>query len=379
MRKKFLGAVPVAMAALALVASIGTPATAAGTRRATLIRGGGSDTTYAMMQKLDNLYNGSPGCVVLDTNPATQDLNGKCYPNVAGTDQKENYFHDVATENYPLGSSNGVLQLCNQGHAGVGPLNYARSSRGPRDTDCAGVRFVGYARDGISWWTSDTNTDAPANLTQNQLKLIFTGNGNTSNCATNWNQVGGSSGPIVVYTAQPGSGTRSTFDGFLGTSSDACIPAQFKDGNAGNGEHVIFENNADGIANTDLSSAIFPYSFGRFVQNGGQGGSLGKIDGIAASNSTIGNGTFPYGRFLYNVYRATTATLPAGPATKSYVSELNGWLCKGKGAHSIDPITNKNFRLDIEDVIKGEGFVPIPLGAIGGGVAGQSYCRVTTL
>src|SRR6185369_9340648 len=90
MRKKFLGAVPVALAAFALVASIGTPAMAAATR-STSIRGGGSDTTYAMMQKLDDLYNGSPGCVVLDTVPANQDLNGKCYPDVAGTNHKENY------------------------------------------------------------------------------------------------------------------------------------------------------------------------------------------------------------------------------------------------------------------------------------------------
>ncbi len=377
MRKLFLGAVPVCMAAFALVASIGAPAGAATIRRATLIRGGGSDTTYAMMQKLDDLYNGSPGCTVLSPDPSNQDLNGKCYPQ-ASDNKKENSFHDIAAENYPLGSSNGVLQLCNQGQNGVGPLNYARSSRGPRDTDCAGVRFVGYARDGISWWTSDTNTAAPANLTQNQLKLIFTGNGNTANCATNWNQVGGTSGPITVYTAQPGSGTRATFDGFVGGLSDACIPSQFKDGGAD--DHVIPENDAQPIINNgDAATAIFPYSFGRFVQNGGQGGSLGKVDGIAASGSTIGNGTFPYGRFLYNVYRATTSTLVANPATKGYVGELNGWLCKGKGSHSLDPLTGNNFRIDIENVIKKEGFVPIPLGAIGGGVAGQSYCRVTTL
>ncbi|MDP9242105.1 MAG: substrate-binding domain-containing protein [Actinomycetota bacterium] len=375
MRRKFLGALPVALAAFALVASIGSPAGAATARRAVPIRGVGSDTTYGMMQKLDDLYNGSPGCNVLGT---PQVFNGRCYADLPTTTHKENYFHDVASEAYPLGSSNGVTQLCSQGQSGVLPADYARSSRGPRDTDCAGLRFVGYSRDGISWWTSASNTDAPANLTQAQLKLIFTGNGNTSNCATNWSDVGGTSGPITVYTPQLGSGTRSTFDGFVGGDSSACIPAAFKDG--GGDDHVIFENNAGPIiANGDASSAIFPYSFGRFVQSGGEGGTLGKVDGVAVNNTTIANGSFPYGRFLYNVYRATTSTLKASAATKSYLGEVNGWLCKPKGSHSINPVTGHNYRIDIENTIKAEGFVPLPVGAIGGGVAGTSHCRVTTL
>jgi len=379
MRKRLLGASPVALA-IALVVALSSPASAA-TPQSKLIVGAGSDTTYVMMQKLDDLYNGSVGCVVIGT---PQVFNGKCaYPDTPDTVLTENYEHDRAVELYPLGSSNGILQLSNVGTTGYTTINFARSSRGPRNTDLAGLQFIAYARDGISWWSANANTHAPANLSQADINGIW------NTCTdTTWGDVNGQGGadttPILVYAAQVGSGTRTTFDGFLGTGANStnCIPASQKDGNATNGERVIFENNAQPIFDqNEQSSAIFYYSFGRFQQNSIDNGrsSLGKVDGVAPTTTTIENGTFPYGRFLYNVIRNSTAKQKANAATRAYLGAKTGWLCKNSTLHSKDPATGNNYRTDIEDVISGEGFVPLTFGTIGGGVTGSSFCRVTPI
>lgn len=296
----------------------------------------------------------------------------------------ENYAHDQPTEAYFLGSSNGIKQLCNQGQLNVSHIDFARSSRGPKSTDCVGLRFVAYARDGISWEAfnivgsgvaTQNNTTAPCVsgicLTQNQLKGIFV------NCTiTNWNQVGSTTNlPISIYTPQAGSGTRSTFDGFLGGSSDSCIPS------AQRSTHIIDENSNVGIPPSDQAGAIFPFSFGVWSNqvNGSGGAVLGAIDGVAVNSTTIGDGTFPYGRYLYNVYCSSSCPTAAvsSAATVKYVGET-GWICKLGSDHSINPITHRNYHTDLYFVYTTNGFVPVPGGAIGGGVSGADYCRLFT-
>ncbi len=360
-----------------LAAMIAQPASAVDTNnRADMIRGSGSDTTYGVMTELDQAYNASAGCFteVLPGNAAV--LSNSCVSDsrtVAIT--TENLDHDVATSMFPVGSSNGISQLCQRGLANVTLIDYARSSRAPRTTDCAGLRFVAFARDAIPWASFRTLPSAPSsavlNLTQQQVKDIF-----VTCTITNWNQIGGANAPIIVYAAQAGSGTRSAFDGFVGGSSDSCIPAAFKDGNAANGERVIFENTATPIPTADRPNAIFYYSFGRFQVTGGEGSSLGSVDGVAPSAATIADGSFPYNRLLYNVYRNAFTSKNVSEATKDYIGE-NGWICKPNGQHSVNPSSTKNFGVEIEDILKAYGLVPLPEGPIGGGVSGTSKCRVT--
>ena len=79
--------------------------------------------------------------------------------------------------------------------------------------------------------------------------------------------MGGPNRPIVIYTSQPGSGTRSQWDTFMGGSSDKCLPLANKPGGGGP-QHVIFENApAPIIANGDVAGAMFHYSQGRFTEN----------------------------------------------------------------------------------------------------------------
>jgi ABC-type phosphate transport system substrate-binding protein len=356
----------VLVASVTMIAMFAAPAGAAKAKRAPaqIVIGSGSDTTYFAMDSIDRLYNGSVGCTTIHT---PQPLNFKCYNPTVTT---ENQYHDVVLQENPLGSSVGIAQLCSQGLKNVANINFARSSRALRTGDCPGLRQVSFARDGISWWYtpgSEGSTVPNHSLTSAQLKDIFV------NCTiTQWGQVNGNAAdhtPIHVWTAQAGSGTRATWDGFVGGSSDACVSGP---------DHIIFENDAQPIIDAgDLNDAIYPYSFGRFQQNGGQGGALGKVDAIAPTTATIGNGTFPFGRFLYNVYRVGgTASLRANAATTAFLDPKTGWICKRSGLHTTNPFSGNNYRDDIETAISDNGFVPIPSGPIGGGVTGNSYCRV---
>ena len=323
--------------------------------------------------------------------------------NFSSITYSENYGHDILSEAYFLGSSAGILQMCDQGQAGVAHIDFARSSRAPvlppnSSPDCAGLDFVAYARDAITWeafnisgsgvsqmQVSPGNVSGGCNgtssgpaicLTQAQLQGIFV------NCSiTDWDQVDGNpnvSVPISIYTDQPASGTRKTFDKFLGGSSSSCIPA------AQQATHIIPENSNSGIPVSDEAGAIYPFSFGVWTLNvHGQGNAvLGAIDGVVANATTISNLTFPYGRFLYNVYCKGGVSGGCTPdsntarhdAAVNYVGPT-GWICKGAAQHAKNAFSNHFYRQDIQSAISANGFVPEALGVIGGGVGGSDYCR----
>jgi hypothetical protein len=391
----------VATVLLTLTNAVGAGSGGGGPIAASVL-GSGSDTTMFMMAALDNLYLFSPGCAQIPTpSGPTPWLDFSCQsPDPSGTITTENYSHDQVHEAYFLGSSNGINQLCQQGTAGVANIDFARSSRGPKANhgDCAGLNFVAYATDGISVEAFDdgttasgmhgminqsgkclrsgTPTTAQFCLTQSQLQAIF-----VSCTITNWSQVGGQNVPIVVYTAQSGSGTRSTFDGFLGGSSSNCAT------NA----HIIPENSNAAIALADKPGVIFPFSFGNWTANvkphlsttANKGSKLAMIDKIAPTAGTIGAQTFPFWRYLYNVYCRQSAAGNGGcsnvtggssSAAISYVGE-NGWICKDSTDHATSPWTGNNYRTDIEAAIKAAGFVALPDGPIGNGFVGNNHCR----
>lgn len=391
-----------ALMALSAVSGAGATTGVGGGPVAESVLGSGSDTTQFMMGALDNLYQFSPGCAQIPTG-ATPPNGGAAWfdfscqaPDPAGTVTTENYQHDQVAQAYFLGSSNGIKQLCTQGQTNVAHIDYARSSRAPKTTDCSGLHFVAYARDAISWEAYNVTGSGIATmnntsgvcagtggttkkfcLTQQQLKYIFLGgdpadSGNPGGCPLNWSEFGGASVAIDPYTPQPGSGTRSTWDGFLGGSSDACINAR---GTTYATSHIVPENsNTAVVANADQAGAIFPFSYGVWSTQvkGKNGAVLGLVDKIAPTATTIGNLTFPYGRFLFNVFNAATAS----DGTSRYVGE-EGWLCKTAANHGTNPQTGNNYSTDIQAAIKASGFVPMPSGTIGGGDNNQDYCRLT--
>jgi ABC-type phosphate transport system substrate-binding protein len=376
-----------AAGALAGVSAIPAFATGGGGPVAQSVVGSGSDTTQLMMNGIDRLYQFSPGCDQLAPTGTTQWLDFSCLsPDPTGTITTENYEHDRVSQAYFLGSSVGINQLCGQGQAGVAHIDYARSSRAPKTPDsCTGMHFVAYARDAISWEAFNTAVGGVHNM-NNQTGTCAGSGGTTQFCLsqtqlqgifitcsiTNWSQVGGQNVAIQIYTPQAGSGTRSTWDKFLGGDSSHCIPANEL------ATHVVPENSNTAI--TRKAGAIFPFSYGIWsTQVKGKGGAiLGAVDNVPVTVSTIQDGSFPYGRFLYNVYCSSSCSAGASStAAVNYVGE-EGWICKADANHAADPTTGVNYATEIRSAISSTGFVTIPSGVIGGGDPNSDYCRLFT-
>ena len=328
-----------------------------------LIYASGSDTTYTMMTQLATLYDQSNGCLVI-ASPQPKDLS--CVGAPITTDD-ENYYHDVVSNAYPIGSGGGIGDLCSHGLSNVFNADFARSSRVSISSDCTGLHFVAYARDGIAWECFPGDAGAGClgktgtalkpkvhSLTIAQLKNIYV------NCTvTQWSQIKGTKGVgIDMYVPQANSGTGVTWAAALGVSLTAgqaltqCIPSGHAGSPGAPGSWVSFENtNAYIHNNGDEINAIFPFSIGVYnttygpnaIYNKGDASDesqLEQINGVVPSIANVANQTFPITRLLFNVYcfgdpskSNLCGTDPAAPAwVTDFVGE-NGWICEGEGDH----------------------------------------------
>ncbi|MGO9198815.1 MAG: hypothetical protein ACLQK4_17020 [Acidimicrobiales bacterium] len=443
-RRGLLTSGAVAGAVLASMAFTGTAGATTTPAANNTIVGSGSSTTYYMLQQLDTLFNDSQGCQIFAPNSVDQTLNFACEsttdgpptdnpttyapPEELAADAGENPYNDVAVEEPYIGSSNGVNQLKYQGSNNPSngflpsPINFARSSRALKSSDPAGLNFVAYARDGVDWITfqkvanseikaipsSCLRHDGTANyddIEQSYLEDIWnSGSSNISNwaelCAdideypakpteAQYKSFKAYDAPICVYTAQDGSGTLATWDGYLGITTESTIgsltpntsaaawatseglSSTFVNSGCTNGtsssaygsSHQIFENEteqlvAQGASQTasgqeqysDTVDSIFFYSFGRYTLQCKPNHAICEPTGFTVNLGEIGNqyptktdiigtlcGTgcftgneWAVPRYLYNVYGNgdTSANIvPATPATVNYVSEA-GFLCK---------------------------------------------------
>jgi ABC-type phosphate transport system substrate-binding protein len=419
--------------AVVIAGAFSLPAGAALTNPAnSTIIGSGSSTTYSMMQQLDTLFSSSPGCqqfVAFPVAPNGQPLDYSCSgPQTMTTPGAENPYNDLAAEEAALGSSNGIQQLecqgahgasCSSGGAVVNVANnqdFARSSRALKSSDLQGLNFTAYAEDGVTWfhYTAFSGTATPSsavtNLTQAQLVAIYNGTD------TNWNQVGGADAPIVVFSAQEGSGTQSTWKTFLGfdpSASTNAVNCYTPSGGSNTcvGPAVIFENEDLQIAvkafagsqagfvsknNPDWgghgaspaqikSDAIFFFSNGKYNVSckvktncggsplgAGTTNAIGAVNGVDPTEVNVLDGQFPVDRFLYNIYsNGSNSNIPAATAaTLNYVSEY-GFMCnpnKGLSTTVLDPNTGKGYLGEIQSTILAAGFYPLSAGASSGTV-----------
>jgi hypothetical protein len=369
------------------------PAGAVGETPSTVV-GVGSDAMYRMGLALANLYDGSPGCNVIQS-PQTNFLY-QCQADTPDTITTENYTHDEVYSSYPLGGGSGVKQLTNQGTAGYRHADYALQTSAPSATTATGLNYVAYARDALTWEAWPGLKGPPAKLKNTTGTCLVAGKGTFCltiaqlqaifiNCTiTNWDQLPGitTSHVIEIWTATLGSGTRTQWDAFLGGDSSTCIPAGEK------ATHQPPETDnpavlASGLGKWSLSLASYGGWNGK-VKPYPDHSELGAVDGVFASPTTLINGSFPFGRYVFNVYcvgalgdgSCANGAGPSSAATVRYVNETTGWICKPATSHAIEPYSKLNYRTLIANTITAQGFVPLPLGSTGGGAVGSSFCRL---
>ena len=111
----------------------------------------------------------------------------------------------------PTGSGAGITGATDK------TLDIGLSSRALKDDEKADVEGTTIALDGIAIIVN--NASKVENLTVDQLKQMFTGE------ITNWSEVGGDDGEIVLIGREAGSGTRDGFESIVDVK-DSCKYAQ---------------------------------------------------------------------------------------------------------------------------------------------------------
>ena len=352
------------------------------------IVGAGSDTTFNFMQRSDVLYNQAQGCETNNTfSTAVGNTYGKCLTAAGKNDTTlttGNYDHDYVVERFPTGSGAGRSEVL------AGLADFARSSSISANND---LSYWGYAKDAIAVVTFGTRS--VGNLTKAQIQGIF-------NCSiTDWGTITGNPADvgqtIVPFTMNAASGTKATFQSYLGSA----------DVNAGACKRKLisgidpFENDskpieADAATGAfNLNNAIWWMSFGEYKAFSYKRGTAKawSVDGVDASNATTADDTYGITRFLYHVTKkadaqpASTAvgaaydvvggvdTDPAtagnqwGPDTTNTVAnggkagavrEYTRFICKPSSAHSANDFTGNSNFLEYTAIYSATGFIRVP-------------------
>jgi phosphate transport system substrate-binding protein len=352
-----------------LVAALGIPASAEATPRP--IPFAGSDTIFGITGQLASIFNGNgtlnAGTHVYNIPPL---LTGTQTYTVPASDSCPTTTYNSTTNKPPNGSSAGISALVADTK---GCFEGARSSRSAKPTDPSSLNFYAFAIDGVSWAHLSTGGHAPSNLSQAQLQGIYLCTQGTAPNATpkytNWNQVGGSTAPIIRFLPQTGSGTLSFFETkILGLSS--AQQGVLDDSNCHTKPIRIEENTGTAVPSVDRPYAILPYSFADWTaQKNGvvpdvRGGFiLGAINTHFASVSTLGLGCNPCflgRRYVYEVLKTTNVGFADALRFAGVTTSGNGYICS-------------NDSTKIAWISK-YGFVNLPFAPAGTGLP-NSRCR----
>lgn len=354
---------------------------------------GGSDTTYALESDLALAYNKSPGCKT--ENGSSNPNVGFCInpggtPNVPGTQNAPlanagtNWDHDVFVNLYPTGSTAGVNGLNGlNGYSGL--IDMARSSRGPNASGESNLNFWGFAKDGLPVLTM--GTQPTIDLTPLQIAKIW-------DCQiTTWDQITGNpadaSRPIRAYGMNPSAGTYASFRTFLQQQISGADPNK-----PGCGVKLLdgtypFENDLKPVVKDvaargwNLNDVIWWGSYAdlKTFPYKAQGANFAKINGVAISNATVANGTYPFNRIVYRVTRKADANavgsssdlIGATGGKGGAVRRFTQWLCKELAWYNagtipsnptnaqVDDFTGQTYYQIITNILSANGYQRVPV------------------
>ena len=204
------------------------------------------------------------------------------------------------------GSGTGISALIN------GTTEICEASRSMKDAEKAqlkekagaGPEEIIVAKDGLSVYLNDSN---PLNeLTMEQLKGIFTGK------ITNWKEVGGSDAKIIPYSRENSSGTYVFFKEHVLGNADYTPRAQAMPGTAAVVNAVSKEKSSIGYGGAAYAKGI------KVIKVKKDAGS----EGIAPTDATVKNGTYPLSRPLFFYLR----NKPAGE-----IKAIVDWVLSAEG------------------------------------------------
>lgn len=206
----------------------------------------------------------------------------------------------------PTGSGSGITAVA-EGRCDIG-----LSSRNLKDEEKAkGLAETVMAYDGIAIIVNPANT--VEDLTIEQIAALFTGE------VTNWSEVGGEDGEVVLIGREAGSGTRDGFESITKTA-DAC---QYRQELTSTGDVITtVAGNPNAIGYASFASVKDTVK-------------VVKVGGVAPSNETIKDGSYAVQRPFVLVTKEGAQLSDAAQAFYDYA------LCK-----------------EAEEIIVGAGVVP---------------------
>lgn len=222
-------------------------------------------------------------------------------------------YPDVHISYEGVGSSNGIKGVLS------GQYSLGAASRDPKDKETAeGVRPIRVALDAIAP-VVNKNSVTISNLTIEQLAKIFAGE------ITNWSEVGGADGEIVVFNRDESSGTFETFEKLVMGKADLDFMAA-----AG-----VVTSNGDMAAKVGATPNAIGYVGLGFVEE--KGLKPVSVNSVEATVSNVYNESYPIWRFLNVVYVEETGL---GEVEKAFVEYILG--------------------SDGQAIVEEEGFISLP-------------------
>ncbi|MGD9677526.1 MAG: phosphate ABC transporter substrate-binding protein PstS family protein [Vulcanibacillus sp.] len=186
-----------------------------------------------------------------------------------------------------IGSSNGVK------NANDGVTQIGTASRAIKESEKAwGLTEVVIAYDGVAVITHPSNSIE--GLTLEEVQAIFKGE------ITNWSEVGGQPGEIVVVSREEGSGTRGAFEEIVKFEGELTDNATVVEGNGGVQTTVAQNPSSIGyVSFTYINDSVKPM----------------LIDEVIPTTENVLNGTYSVSRPFVVIYHDKNMT----DASKAYV------------------------------------------------------------
>ena len=197
----------------------------------------------------------------------------------------------------PTGSGAGITGATD------GSLDIGLSSRNLHDDETE-VESITVCLDGIAVVVNTANP--VTDLSMDQLAGIFSGE------ITNWSEVGGNDGEIVVIGREAGSGTRDGFESIVGVE-DICVYAQELTATGAVTAAVAANENAIGYASL---SAV------------DESVNSVAVDGVACTEETVKDGSYAVQRPFNFVIKKDAELSEAAQAFITYVTDgsANEWI-----------------------------------------------------